>query len=754
MKDPNRRFSAVRYSHRLTGLLLSVVIFFTNWAVALTSLKAATNTDAQFAASLRVVRTLGQPPNRAAAIDTIDKWMTATPRSSYDLDAKADELGRDIESRFAYVRDQIGFEPYEGVLRGGRGALIAGAANSYDKCILLAELLRPLGTEVRFAAGELSKQRTQSLLKQAFASKVSPTGVPFKEDSQGDSLKTASDAIGNLIFSHWLESVHLIMDTLRGSDAEFSKKIPTPPDVLAKEIQHHVWLEFKQNDKWVVLDPTFNDAKIGSIYAEKKEEWTGIPENFFHKVTVRLTLEKSISGDRSHREILRHETSAEQLDATLVALRFDVATSSDTWSATPVLSIGETELKGEVFSGVSASPANNPAGLGARLFHKPGQLPKQSSEEIFELWLDFDFTSPSGQIETVRRDLADARTAVAGAGGRPGSSLLTDAEKSRTPFFLRTVVGISIAPGALNLAGVAQLILPELRKSQPSAKGARDRDQPVAKATPDEINKLNARALYSAAAFFHTASDAALRFWANDIPSLRFYESTPRVALASATSAVSNGQISGGLRLDLRRNALRVIGDETVPAAQLISRNICRGIFDSAIEHVLAGEALSAMASTRSPVSALTVMDAAQKQKIAVTQITDRTAGEKIACAPSTKTLLSEAINHGDWLVAPVREVKLEQLPRLGWWNINPVTGETLSVMDSGLNQTATEYWLSLLVELPLVTLMFMTIITFGFYGFMLALAAKPRQRDPRPNIEICIEAAHSLDEVAFPHHR
>src|SRR5262249_22595745 len=76
---------------------------------------------------------------------------------------------RDPERLIAFVRDEIGYEPYPGLARGRIGTLMAGAGNALDKCALLAELLRDAGCEARVRAGRIAEGAAARLIARAAA---------------------------------------------------------------------------------------------------------------------------------------------------------------------------------------------------------------------------------------------------------------------------------------------------------------------------------------------------------------------------------------------------------------------------------------------------------------------------------------------------------------------------------------------------------------------------------------------------------
>ena len=81
-----------------------------------------------------------------------------------------------------FVRDSIVYQPYTGTLRGAAGTLRAGAGNSLDQSILLANLLKTAGLDARIARGTLTDADALRLLRNiSQASPGSIAGLPASE---------------------------------------------------------------------------------------------------------------------------------------------------------------------------------------------------------------------------------------------------------------------------------------------------------------------------------------------------------------------------------------------------------------------------------------------------------------------------------------------------------------------------------------------------------------------------------------------
>src|SRR5215217_1454331 len=79
----------------------------------------------------------------------VDELRPQIDRAQFDVEALSLQLGFEADDIVAFVRGEIAFEQYPGLLRGAHGTLIGRAGNALDQAVLLTTLLTYAGYETR-----------------------------------------------------------------------------------------------------------------------------------------------------------------------------------------------------------------------------------------------------------------------------------------------------------------------------------------------------------------------------------------------------------------------------------------------------------------------------------------------------------------------------------------------------------------------------------------------------------------------------
>ncbi|MER2511317.1 MAG: transglutaminase family protein, partial [Nitrosomonas ureae] len=212
-------------------------------------------------------------PAYARPQDSGDPLLASTPE--FDLAdpylvEKANELGYDPQRIFAFVRDEIGFESYVGSLRGARGTLWSKAGNALDKASLMIALLRISGMPAQYTQGTISDTDAKTLILSMFDPVLRAQAVGYIPD-------------------------------------EYPRADPVNDPTLLAEARSHWWVELGNGTP---LDPNFKD---GLIHGSQLTTHPEVPDNFRHKVTIRLKTEFNnvLSGFTEQTPLQKTLTTAE-----------------------------------------------------------------------------------------------------------------------------------------------------------------------------------------------------------------------------------------------------------------------------------------------------------------------------------------------------------------------------------------------------------------------------------------------------------
>lgn len=110
------------------------------------------------------------PPAMADRSEQLHRLLTdlrtENDPARVDLDELGFALGGDAETIVDWVRHNIRFQQYPGVLHGAFGTLITRSGNAPDQALLLARLLGDAGYEIRIVRGHLRADQAAELMRQ------------------------------------------------------------------------------------------------------------------------------------------------------------------------------------------------------------------------------------------------------------------------------------------------------------------------------------------------------------------------------------------------------------------------------------------------------------------------------------------------------------------------------------------------------------------------------------------------------------
>jgi len=635
---------------------------------------------------------VAQNQRNFAEVGALLKRIADAPEPSiFSVEKTADEIGKDPAALFAYVHDHVRTQIYSGVLRGARGTLISGAGNSWDQALLLATMLRHQGKEARFARVHLTSEMAAKIVDRMFSDAARPHMPAGKPLQIPDSLQNERRTTMAQIQADAQAAQTDLLQALDRANLPLGDAATSEPQLEA-EAADHLFVEYREGDRWIALDPIMEDTP-GTSVSSAAEHAPEIPDSFYHHVTIHVSIEERHGPTLQQREVLRFSTTAAALSAAQVLLshKFDVAGG---WRATPVLQIDGQAYAALTFSDAGLSAAKvkedrinqaqqaiSQAGQAAALFggnQKPAATPAAAPQGAFSAeWLDVDFTDPAKHSDVVRRELIDRIGPVARANKTAVIAPLTSINVAHgVPLELEGVYALAFATAPLNpallgrrLSAAAGIIgdLQALRDARPAQNGS---------LSPEDQQRL-VRILDQYPALLQVSAESTLALsqhfarglHVGDSPVL-FYESTPRLAIASF-------DLRSGLALDLRRNKVRVFARRS-SGSDLVRANLARSIGDAAIE----GDALMPEAHARR-IAGIDIFDRARTQGVRLVAIR--------AGAPLTTLQASDLVRArmasaeaGTLLIAPERTPSAKS--HFAWWKLDPSTGEAIITLDTGLN--------------------------------------------------------------------
>jgi len=555
------------------------------------------------------------------------------------------ELSRGLddgwEAVFAFVRDQVRFEPSEYLLKSPSDVLWGRSGNAVEQSLLLAEALRERGEEVLLVSGRLDRADAAALIDSMF---------PEKKD-----------------FDY-------------GGDVPLST--PGRDDSLIAAVRDHHWVRIREGDEWLDLDPAFPGSAPGNAHAEVEETWETLPDEAFPVLTITLSVDKGGETD----DVLEMEERLADLANRPVSLsistRFE-ETEGETSSGGTV---------GGVFGALGGGSSGKKAKKGVRAVYSARMTVEDDMEESGEFDEKIPEKSKSVPDEDVLRRvwLSFALTAD-GESLLESERVLFDKHETSDEFPLFQRHSLLITANAVppkswegDLArvtdpGVLEQVRSRVDDIKKSIQSKKDKDDLLRESLSLE-ERLGDDLGHLINMIFASSSDSLTRDSGRALSVLSWYP-RPRILITS----VEGDEKKTVASLDLRQDGAAALPFPGQARAMSETFLYGRGVFESVLE----GKILE-LFSGRKTLTTASLMREAAKRKIPIRFYfeADEEGLENLELPGPALERARASLDDGYVLILPDRPIRFDGEDRWGWWRIDPHTREATGVLDSGLHQS------------------------------------------------------------------
>lgn len=623
--------------------------------------------------SITVPAGYGYGPTAASAmVPSLPATVTGiAPRSAVDptdplIIAKATALGNDDTQIFAYVRDEIGIDPYRFSLRGDHATLASGAGNAVDRASLTISLLRAAGFSARYAQGMLSYDDAQRIIARAFSDPQRAVGC-----NNPSPIANGRNDFG-----------------------------------MIEDARAHTWVEYQAvaAGAWVALDPAFATAAIGQTFTTPTATFDTLPANQQHRVRVRVIAESWSAASAVYGFGLGTTTVLDQsfdtvdlVDRPLTIGHFvsRVSVPSPAFSAitntySPYLTFGDSTIDPRnymLLRGTDFSEMQTTFPLGTTL--------------VTGVFVQIDISTPADgfNARSYQRVLYDR---LGYATRQTGGSVAANASGAAVvaPLDLLTVQ-VSPAWQPLDAFAARRTRLAALQGELAAISAQVLALPPAAQQTPDQValrthaSDLNRYATTAILELMTASFEGAASRNAREIGAtflVKPWIGSPRLTIAQ--SRVNGDTL--GFNLDIRKNDLHLY-----PLPGISFNN--SGHFERArgtAESVLEAEILTGVTGLPARSFASLFIGPTPPDLVAITRY-DVGQVESLQLSADAKARIRDTVSavNGRSVIAPRQPVQIDGAPYTVWLEADPATGATISTGEDGTHQAMSEY-AGLLLEL------------------------------------------------------
>ncbi|HYH67097.1 MAG TPA: transglutaminase domain-containing protein, partial [Urbifossiella sp.] len=597
--------------------------------------------------------------NRIISTDVLASTPDANTTDPF-VQEQAARLDYDPQRIFDYLNDEVGYESYTGSLRGARGTMWSAAGNALDEASLGVALFRASGIPARYAQGTLSDPLAQHLILSMFPPSFQtvgyiPVGTPVADPANDPQLLT--------------------------------------------ETRQHYWLQIDTGGGFVNADTSgLSGGAIGTAFTAATGTFTEVADTLRHKLRVAVDVE-------TFSQIGAAFGLGNGLSTTTVLDRIFNTVDLVGRPLTFGNFVTQTGIPGLVF--VSRTSTYSPYLITTDEALTPGQQAEPIRGTDFqEVQTNFPLgnqlltgvllrttgSGPGGPPQADERYLVD-RVGFAARQGVAGVSVSVDPNGPPALSALDVFTLTSMA-GATNPRSPVGLEARVAALQQRVADIGATLTGPSAELTAAQRDLVTAATQLTVARFAQVSGYQTGRL--ASLSRIVAYADRPRLILTTSRvrSQGPEEPATVSFSIDLRRDDLRVLAAPGQTKAALPTFRYMRGVGETvaerqAITSVGPADAAGSVLNTQN------VIETAARQgvKLVLLVPTDVPRLDALLDAsPDALARISATLGAGRTVLVPERPVVLAGQPTTAWYDIDPVSGNTIGVTADGGHHAIGEY--------------------------------------------------------------
>lgn len=718
----------------------------------------------------------------ARAFATLEETRDDIPRESWDPRAIVDLVGDRPEDLLDWVRRETRWVPYRGVLRTAHGTLMDRMGNSLDRALLLLALLQETSHgQVRLANTNLSEEQAELVLERAARGRATERPEASANEPIGSEPERASDfaqddidRANRALLKSLLDVQRTAEDAVMRSAAQSAAllsslreegRVPSREDQVSalraralEDARDHWWVQVHDGNGWIDLDPTLGAAPATPTRLLPTEALAELNDEA-HWIVIRVIIERWKDRALEEFAVLEHGLIPGGLLGEPIRLSHapnrwpaigdllgsedplrsleEAVLAQDEW--TPVLQIGEGRLAKVSFGldgslhdrtlpgyaqavlaggEVAKAMEKGAGGLGARIGNllSGGTGDVAPPEELGPLltaeWIEYEIRVPGEPPETIRREIFDTIGPAARASHRSGLDVPApdDTRHSRLERGMALLGGTEILalPCDLSEAFLQKRVVDHVLAQR----------EPLARAIADGVADADRIAAAAELLPFPSQLYALALARANWGGSNDVYLDRPNILSFHRQIVLTEGAKPAVLEaFDIVANGVGI--DPSTDENPFVLR-LEQGVLDTSFESVLLENAGEEPGSTQGPSLAF-ARSLSSGSPWSLVEKGQTEAWIESALPEDARARIEADLVDGYLAIVPARPVPVGARDCVGWWRIDPETGETLGIGDRGWGQTNTEY---------IMTIVAVTIAVLGTFKCLIQEIPEARKAE------------------------